>query len=91
MDVDGAESVPAAIDTETVVVDCNVEDTDSVAAGVDETVDALGGIDVLVNIAGIVHRTDLAGAAAFLASADGDDVNGHVLGLDGGGCIANGP
>ena len=59
VDLEGAESVAADLDAETVAVECDVADTDSVDAAIEETVDALGGIDVLVNNAGIVQRTDL--------------------------------
>lgn len=59
VDVGGVESVAAAMDAETVPLECDVTDTDAVDAAIDETVAALGGIDVLVNNAAVVHRTPL--------------------------------
>jgi meso-butanediol dehydrogenase/(S,S)-butanediol dehydrogenase/diacetyl reductase len=59
IDTDGMEEVAADIDAETVTVECDVADTDSVEAAIDEVVEGFGGIDILVNNAGIVHREPL--------------------------------
>jgi NAD(P)-dependent dehydrogenase (short-subunit alcohol dehydrogenase family) len=59
VDVERAEDVASAMDAETVAIECDVGDTASVEAAVEGTVDALGGIDVLVNNAGIIYRKSL--------------------------------
>ncbi|MFB6309953.1 MAG: SDR family NAD(P)-dependent oxidoreductase [Salinirussus sp.] len=98
VDVDGAEDVSDGIDSETAVIDCDVSDTASVNAAVDATVDALGGIDVLVNNAGIVHRKDLVDTDDETMDRVIDVNLKGVLKLtraatphlrDGGGCIVN--
>ena len=58
---DQLETVADGIDGETYIVTGDVGDTDSVNACVDEVVDAFGGLDVVVNNAGVVTRDDLTG------------------------------
>lgn len=55
---DRLEAVAEGIDGETLVTVGDVGDTESVDECVDEVVDAFGGLDVVVNNAGIVIRDD---------------------------------
>lgn len=57
---DRLEAVADGLDGETVVTAGDVRDTESVNECVDMVVDAFGGLDVVVNNAGIVTRGDLA-------------------------------
>jgi NAD(P)-dependent dehydrogenase (short-subunit alcohol dehydrogenase family) len=59
VDTEGMADVVEGMDAEAVTVECDVSDTASVEAAIEETVAALGGIDVLVNNAGITLRKDL--------------------------------
>lgn len=56
-DGDRARAAAERLGAGAVAVGMDVRDEDSVARGVDETVGALGGLDVLVNNAGIGMRT----------------------------------
>ncbi|WP_436346035.1 SDR family oxidoreductase [Natronorubrum sp. FCH18a] len=55
-----ADDLETEHDVETLVVPTNVRDEDAVDALIDETVDAFGGIDVLVNNAGLSRGGDVA-------------------------------
>lgn len=57
---DQLEAVAADLDGETLVTVGDVRDTAAVNECVEETVDAFGGLDVVVNNAGVVTRDDLA-------------------------------
>jgi NAD(P)-dependent dehydrogenase (short-subunit alcohol dehydrogenase family) len=57
---DRLEAVASDLDGETLVTVGDVSDTESVTECVDATVDAFGGLDVVVNNAGIVTREALA-------------------------------
>ena len=56
---DQLEAVAADLDGETLVTVGDVSDTESVNDCIDEVTDAFGGLDVVVNNAGIVTRDDL--------------------------------
>ncbi|MXV64540.1 SDR family NAD(P)-dependent oxidoreductase [Natronorubrum sp. JWXQ-INN-674] len=56
---DLADELEAEHDVETLVVPTNVREEDEVDALIDETVDTFGGIDVLVNNAGLSRGSDV--------------------------------
>ncbi|MFC6863948.1 SDR family NAD(P)-dependent oxidoreductase [Halomicroarcula sp. GCM10025817] len=58
---DQLEAVAADLDGETLVTVGDVSDTESVNDCIDEVTDAFGGLDVVVNNAGVVTRDDLGG------------------------------
>lgn len=63
VDADRLEDEAAAIDGETLAVEADVRDTGQVEAAVERTVDAWGGIDVVVNNAGTITRGELVDTA----------------------------
>lgn len=56
---DELEAITSELEGETCVVNCDLQDTDSVETAVAECTDALGGLDVVVNSAGINRRGPL--------------------------------
>lgn len=56
---DVLEDLAAKMDEETVPIECDVQETTSVESAVDAAVDALGGLDVAVNSAGVIARGNL--------------------------------
>lgn len=59
VDADGVEATAAELDAEALPLYCDVSDTASVNTAIDTVVDEFGGVDTLVNNAGVVHRTPL--------------------------------
>lgn len=57
--VDQLEAVADGIDGETLVVDCDVRDRASVDAMIDQVGNTFGGIDVVVNNAGVIGRSEM--------------------------------
>lgn len=55
VDLRGASETAAAIGGDAIGLDCDVSDADAVFAAVNQAVEALGGLDVACNIAGIGH------------------------------------
>ena len=53
------DSTHADIDGETLAIECNVRDTSGVDDAVERAVDAWGGLDVVVNNAGVITRREL--------------------------------
>lgn len=64
------ETVAAALETETLALRCNVRDHDSVNRVIDRVCEAFGGLDVVVNNAGVINHTRLVNAS----ESDLDDV-----------------
>jgi len=60
---DELEAVSSDIDGESVAVECDLREMDSVRRAVDRTVDAFGGIDVVFNSAGTLNRDRITEAA----------------------------
>lgn len=98
IDVEGAEDVADSLDGETLVVETDVSDSSSVDALVEETVEEFGGLDVLVNNAGVGvfgHIPDLSNDD--WDTAVGVDLNSVFYGSraampyleESGGCIIN--
>jgi len=56
---EAVESVAASLETETVVLECDVRETAAVERSVEELLGALDGLDVVVNSAGIIDHAAL--------------------------------
>lgn len=98
IDVEGAREVADSLDGETMVVETDVSDSSSVDALVEKTVEEFGGLDVLVNNAGVGvfgHVPDLSNDD--WETAVGVDLNSVFYGSraamphleESGGCIIN--
>lgn len=98
IDIDGAEERAESLDGETLAVETDVSDSSAVDALIDEVVDAFGGLDVMVNNAGVGmfgHVPDL--SDEDWDTAIGVDLNSVFYGSraamphleESGGCIIN--
>ncbi len=57
--VDTLEDIAESADTEMIALECDVTDPESVDSAIESAVDAFGGLDVVVNSAGVILRSDM--------------------------------
>jgi len=59
VDADGLAETAHRLDTESLALECDVRDSDAVDDAVDRAIDEWGGLDVVVNNAGVITRKKL--------------------------------
>jgi NAD(P)-dependent dehydrogenase (short-subunit alcohol dehydrogenase family) len=57
--INDLERIAAELGEDAIAVECDVRETDSVEAAVDTAVEAFGGLDVVVNSAGVIVRDEM--------------------------------